>query len=259
VRAPFRFVCVGSVRLLVDPLDVRFHNRIHVGQDSLAFCDFLAHLAPSRGRLLDVGTGSGVILLNEARRGSVDEAVGVDINPRAVAIAALNARVNGVEARIVEQDIFAASTDLGCFDRITWNAPFRFLPETEKHDNVDGFGGRLGMGLTLDFLEVLPRLLTERGDALIMSASPRMRDGSRPFDEELEVAAARTGMDIEAHVQGIFFDARRKAFLHAHGVKAFDSVMLRVHHGSGRYQRIRPGPGTSVSNALRRLVHVLRS
>jgi methylase of polypeptide subunit release factors len=258
VRAPFRFICVGNAALLVDPLDQRFHNRIHLGQDSVAMCDFLAQLDPPRGRILDVGTGSGVVLINEARRGTVDAAVGVDINPRAVVMASLNARINGVTTHVSEQDIFAAGTAVGHFDRITWNAPFRFMPDTERNDNIDGFGGRLGIGLTLDFVGVLPRLLREGGEAVVMSAGPRMSDGRRPLDEELATVASRAGLDVEVHVQGMFFDARWRDFHRSHGVEGFESVILRLRAGSGRISRIGPGPAVRVVDGIRRLVHAVR-
>lgn len=258
VRTDFRYVCVGNSCLLADPLTVRFHNRIHIGQDSEALCAFLAEMSPTTGRLLDVGTGSGVVLINEARRGIPAEAIGVDINPRAVVVAALNAQLNGVAAQVAEQDIFAAAAVLGRFDRITWNAPFRFLPDDEQHDNIDGFGGRLGIGLTLDFAAVLPGMLADGGEAVVMSAGPRMSNGDTPLDAELSAVARRAGLEITSHVQGLFFDNRRRDFLRSHGVEAFESVILTFRPGAGSFQRLAPPAGTRLANVARRLVNRLR-
>lgn len=55
---------------------------------------------PSRGRILDVGCGYGVIGITAAKLEPEIEVYMVDINPLAVKTARLNARLNGVEDRV---------------------------------------------------------------------------------------------------------------------------------------------------------------
>lgn len=50
-------------------------------------------------RMLDVGTGSGILALAALRRG-VERATGLDIDPAALAAAGANARLNGIESRL---------------------------------------------------------------------------------------------------------------------------------------------------------------
>jgi release factor glutamine methyltransferase len=85
------------------------------------FLDYLATLDVAGKRLLDMGTGSGVVGLFAAGRGA--RVTACDVNPRAVALAAENARRNRVEMEVVESNLFAA---LGGrrFDLICFNLPF---------------------------------------------------------------------------------------------------------------------------------------
>jgi ribosomal protein L11 methyltransferase len=59
--------------------------------------DLLDALTPDR--MLDVGTGSGVLALAALRRG-VRRAIGLDLDPEALRIAAVNARLNGYGDRL---------------------------------------------------------------------------------------------------------------------------------------------------------------
>jgi release factor glutamine methyltransferase len=76
-------------------------------------------------RVLDMGTGSGIVAILAAARSS--DVVAVDINPKAVAAARANAVLNGVADRITFEvsDVFAAVE--GDFDLIVFDPPFRWF------------------------------------------------------------------------------------------------------------------------------------
>lgn len=76
-------------------------------------------------RVLDMGTGSGIVAILAAKRSS--DVVAVDINPNAVAAARANAVLNGVADRITfgVSDVFDAVD--GTFDLIVFNPPFRWF------------------------------------------------------------------------------------------------------------------------------------
>lgn len=64
-------------------------------------------------RVLDLGTGSGLVAIAAAMAGA--EVRAVDINPRAIAAAELNAQANGVRIAVSEGDLLAGDppeTDL---------------------------------------------------------------------------------------------------------------------------------------------------
>src|SRR5690349_14817242 len=76
-------------------------------------------------RVLDMGTGSGIVAILAAARSS--DVVAVDINPKAVEAARANAVLNGVADRITFEvsDVFAAVE--GDFDLIVFDPPFRWF------------------------------------------------------------------------------------------------------------------------------------
>ncbi len=84
-----------------------------------AFYAGAVRVAPGE-RVIDVGTGSGVLAIAAARRGA-DAVVATDIDPRAVAAAARNAACNGVALDVREGPLFAGAP--GRFDVILANLP----------------------------------------------------------------------------------------------------------------------------------------
>jgi methylase of polypeptide subunit release factors len=77
---------------------------------------------------LDVGTGSGIQALWAARH--CDRVVAVDINPRALNLAAFNARLNGVDNVEFRQGSLFEPVAGERFDLIVSNAPYVVSPDT---------------------------------------------------------------------------------------------------------------------------------
>ncbi len=75
-------------------------------------------------RVLDMGTGSGILALCAARRGA--RVVALDVNPAAVQCAEENVRRNGLESmvRVAAGDLFDTLDAAERFDLIIWNPPF---------------------------------------------------------------------------------------------------------------------------------------
>lgn len=82
--------------------------------------------APRVPRLLDVGTGSGAIALAVASEHPGVQAVGVDIDTRALDIAGRNARRLGLTERVelFQSDLFDGLPEGACFDLIVSNPPY---------------------------------------------------------------------------------------------------------------------------------------
>jgi release factor glutamine methyltransferase len=235
LRAAFRIVCLDGLWLVSDAFaqQRQFRNRVHIGKDTAVLLDVLPEQAG--GRYLDVGTGSGALLLAVGRRHR--EAVGVDINPRAVAIAEFNAKLNGIRSTVVNGDLFEL-TGLGRFDLVTWNLPFHFLPTEERADNIDGDGGEMGIELTLRFVDRLPSLLSESGCAYLLTSSPTLFDGTEPFIRAMVDRAPRLRFDVHvAFIHGLWSPARRR-FHREHGIRRIDNVVIEIRRGTGRLERV---------------------
>ncbi len=112
VRAPWK----GEVddRTIVLGASHAFGDGRH---ESTRMClQALAVYAPRGGfRLLDVGSGSGILSIGAAKLGG--EAVGVEIDPEANVVAEENARLSRVEGRVS----FGTAWPVGTFDVIVAN------------------------------------------------------------------------------------------------------------------------------------------
>ncbi|HEX7301117.1 MAG TPA: HemK2/MTQ2 family protein methyltransferase [Solirubrobacteraceae bacterium] len=80
-----------------------------------------AEALPAGARVLDVCTGSGLLAVTAALGGA--RATAVDVSRRAVACAALNARLNGVRVRALRGDLLAPVRGER-FDAIVSNPPY---------------------------------------------------------------------------------------------------------------------------------------
>jgi len=92
-------------------------------------------------RVLDMGTGSGILAIEAARRGGVVTAA--DISETALECSQKNAERNGVEIQCILSDLFENVN--GAFDVILFNPPY--LPKEdwssrEKGDRTWDGGGK---------------------------------------------------------------------------------------------------------------------
>jgi methylase of polypeptide subunit release factors len=148
-RKSIRTVQAGGFRLTVRP--TVFHPRFFVSSER--FADFIDHLDLSGKRVIDVGTGTGILALAAARAGA-EYVVAADINPNASLNAAENARANGLGDRVsgICSNLLAALAPRPLFDVILSSPP--------KHAGE-------------------PRDLTDRG----WHAGPAYRDVAALFDQ----------------------------------------------------------------------------
>lgn len=92
--------------------------------------------APSgKCRILDIGTGTGLIALMMAQRFPESEVIGIDIDPEAIAQARENVRLSPFSERITisHQDLMKFD-DTECFDVIVSNPPY-FVDSLECPDD----------------------------------------------------------------------------------------------------------------------------
>lgn len=119
-------------------------------------------------RLLDMGTGTGIVALHAARAGA--RVMAVDLNPLAVACARSNALRNDLKVDVRQSDLFENVE--GLFDIITFNPPY--LPEKSAPTTWmerAWSGGSDGSEVVVRFLENAWRFLAPGGRIFIILSS----------------------------------------------------------------------------------------
>ncbi|WP_065218245.1 MULTISPECIES: peptide chain release factor N(5)-glutamine methyltransferase [Butyricimonas] len=116
-------------------------------------------------RVLDVGTGSGCIIVALGKMVPGLELHGVDVSPEALRQAGENARSNGVEVNFLERDIlYHERWDWSDFDVIVSNPPY--VRESEKalmHERVLGYEPHRALFVTDEDPLVFYRVIAEFG------------------------------------------------------------------------------------------------
>jgi release factor glutamine methyltransferase len=138
-----------------------------------AAVDALAQRPPRR--ILDLGTGTGCLLLAALVEFPEAFGVGVDLSPQAAALARRNAADNG----LADQSAFLAGdwarAIAGRFDLVLSNPPYiprreiaTLMPEVALHEPVRALdGGEDGLDAYRAILTILPDLLTADGVAIL--------------------------------------------------------------------------------------------
>ena len=131
--------------------------------------------APSvKCRILDIGTGTGLIALMMAQRFPESEVIGIDIDPEAVAQARENVRLSPFSERItIEQQDLMKFVDTKGFDVIVSNPPY-FVDSLECPDDQRTMA-RHTVSLTYDgLIRQAFRLLKDDGSlSLVIPAESR--------------------------------------------------------------------------------------
>jgi methylase of polypeptide subunit release factors len=119
-RRHTRTTQVAGFRLTVRP--TVFHPRYFISSE--CFAGFIGGLDLTGKRVLDVGTGSGILALAAARAGAA-HVVAADVNPNAALSAAENARANGLGDRVgaVCSDLLSPLAPRPLFDVILSSPP----------------------------------------------------------------------------------------------------------------------------------------
>ncbi len=145
--------------------------------DSETVVEAALRIAPDEGRVLDLGTGSGALLLTLLAERPMLEGVGIDASMSALAVAAANAAQLGVvnRARILHRDWHQAgwSEGLGQFDLIIANPPYveadaQLDPDVRDFEPASAlFAGKEGLDDYRTIIPQLRRLLTDSGAAVL--------------------------------------------------------------------------------------------
>lgn len=165
---------------------------VFFGPDTFRFVgavtDHVAGRANPVLRAVDVGTGSGAAGIAVAKRSPGAETVLVDINPEALRLAGLNARLAGVEVQPRRSDLLGAVE--GEFDLIVSNPPFMIDRAGRAYRNG---GGALGEGLSLAVVEAAAGRLAPGGSLVLFTGSVIV-EGEDPFRRAAVAACEAAGL-----------------------------------------------------------------
>lgn len=129
----------------------------------------------ARGRVLDMGTGSGISGIAAAKREGVKEVVCADISEAALRAARANAKTNGAAKKIkfTKSDLFSSFGPGEKFDTIAFNPPYLPTEPGEKKfsDSHAWDGGKTGRKIIDKFLAQFPAHLAPGGTLLLLSSS----------------------------------------------------------------------------------------
>lgn len=174
--------------------------------------DRLEHRPPAR--ILDLGTGSGCLVVTLLVTWTGSSGIGVDVSERACAVAARNVRRHGVGDRAwIMCGDWAAALD-STFDLVVANPPYvpssdlaGLDPEVALHEpDLAIDGGADGYACYRRIVPRLARLLSRDGMAVI-EHGPDQRDG-------LVVLAGDNGLDVAGTADD--YGGRHRVLLLAH-------------------------------------------
>ena len=140
-------------------------------------------------KILDVGTGTGIIALMMAQRYPDAFVLGIDIDEGAVRQSTANVLVSPFSPRIIIEQTKVQDMDesfAGCFDAIVSNPPF-FIDSLQAPDRQRNMARHAETLTYADLMKAANRLLSDAGELSVIV----------PFDY-------RRRMDDEAIFQGFF-------------------------------------------------------
>jgi release factor glutamine methyltransferase len=152
----------------------------------------------SRNRLLDVGTGSGVLAITLALECSSLSVVGSDVSPLALNLARENAEERGLEHRIewIESDLLKSVS--GPFDFLVANLPYiptaelpKLASEVQRDPQIALDGGSDGLSVIRRLVQDAPNVLTG-GSFIILEV------GFDQADRVADLMTAQKFRDISA-------------------------------------------------------------
>jgi len=144
-------------------------------------------------RVLEVGTGPGLVALHAAAEGA--RVTASDFDPRAARCAQENAVRNGLELGIVVSDLLSGLR--GPFDLVMFNPPYLPAEDGLAPDRRET-GGPQGDELSMRFVNELPRVLAPGGRAYLVTSS------LQPQGRLAAMAEDRFGVEVAGATRHFF-------------------------------------------------------
>ena len=133
-------------------------------EDSFLILEALAELSLGGLRVLDMGTGSGILAVYCARRGA--DVTASDIDIEAIRALQLTCDRMGISIKLVTCDLFSKIPER--FDIVVFNPPY--LPSSTIGDRTTD-GGEAGTEVISRFLSELTQHVVENGRGMLVISS----------------------------------------------------------------------------------------
>src|ERR1700712_1975708 len=149
LHALVRFSTLGRQLFVHSAFPTTGEDAVFFGPDTYRFCDFIRrHVAAPSGSVVDVGCGTGAGGLALASCSPPRRLILSEINPRALALARVNAELAGIPVELVQSDVLRQVA--GEHDVIIANPPYMQdqAARTYRHGG-GGYGGRLNGGVVV--------------------------------------------------------------------------------------------------------------
>lgn len=193
LRSAVRVSSLGDDLFLHSAYPTESDDAVFFGPDTYRFARFIAEQMarlPVPARILDMGAGSGAGGLAAAHRAPGSALTLVDANPRALALARVNAAFAGVDAALTAADRVPA--DAGA-DLILANPPYMMDPHGRAYrEGGELLGGQVALDWSRQALDALPP-----GGTLLLYTGASVREGTAPLLEALEQSCRETGAALE--------------------------------------------------------------
>lgn len=153
-------------------LEIRTREGVYsLREDTYLLAESLREEVKEEDEVLDVGTGTGILALIAARKGK--NTTGTDINKKALRLAKINARENGItNVEFLQSDLFENIGEEK-FNLIVLNPPY--LPgkslERGSRESDQWYGGENGRKVVKNFSKGVEKYLEGDGRILLLISS----------------------------------------------------------------------------------------
>ncbi len=175
-------ICGGRVEILQSEAGYRFNL------DPILLAHFAAEVEHPGRRLIDLGTGSGIIPLILARKFGATALTALELQQGLFSLAERNVRRNGCEAaiRLVLGDLRHVKETFrhGAFEVVTCNPPFGKSAHGKLNPNEERAIARHEVSVRLkDLAAAAAHLLVERGSLAVIYPATRLAEAIACFRE----------------------------------------------------------------------------
>jgi len=189
-----RFSSLGDELYVHSRFPTEESDAVFFGPDTYRFTrllrDYLAHANQPLRRIADIGCGAGPGAITAAQLRPGAEVMALDINHKALAMTAVNARQAGIyNLRVQRSDLLRDVS--GQFDLIIANPPY--MLDSQQRTYRHG-GGKHGAGLSLAIFDTAMERLAP-GGTLLLYTGVAIFAGEDPFLNAIRLSLRDTGWD----------------------------------------------------------------